>query len=155
MSRLTDIVSQVVASAQDAEGSIDSHAAVTMGVPLVKADDEAVDQCISEALAKRIKDAATRVSKAANDAPDSQSDLFELRPRHALDIEGRTLKSTRALSRLEFERIRQIRRESLANDAAYLARLDNAASTLAPIWDAQPALTYGEACDLLRQSRAA
>jgi len=155
MSRLTDIVSEVIASTQDAEGSINTGVAVTKGVPLVKADAEAVDQCISEALAKRIKDAATRARKAAEDAPDAQPDLFDLRPRHALDIEGRTLKSTHALSRLEFERIRQIRRDSLASDEAYLARLDNAASALAPIWDAYPALTYGEACDLLRESRAA
>lgn len=156
MSRLTDIVSEVIAASQDSEGSLnDRHRAISLGVPLVKEDAEAVDQCIAEALGKRIKDAMTRAPSVAASAPDRQVNLFDLRPAHALDTEGRVIKTTRALSRLEFERIRQIRRDQIANDAAYLKRLDEAAVALGPIWDANPALNYGEAEDLFRLARGA
>ena len=145
---LSDIVSKVIADTQDDDGSVNTHAAVTMGVPLVKEDEEAVDQCISEALAVRIKSKATREERNSRERPDGHADLFGLRGRHALDIEGRVLKATHALTRLEFERIRQIRRISLAADEAYLAKLDNAAAAVAPLWDIHPSLTFGEVCAL-------
>ena len=85
---LADIVSRVIDATQDHDGSVNTHAAVVMGVPLVKADDEAVDQCISEALAVRIKSKATREEKKSRERPGDHPDLFGLRPRHALDIEG-------------------------------------------------------------------
>lgn len=152
MSRLTDIVSEVISETKDAEGSINTSQAVTLGVPMVRKDDKAVDQCISEALAIRIKAVATRERKKSNTGSRDQLSFFDLRPRHALDIEGRILKSTHALTRLEFERIRQIRRESLSADAAYLQKLDNAAIAVAPFWDAHPEATFGEVCDLLRKA---
>lgn len=147
---LSDIVSKAIDETKDGDGSIRTHEAVKVGFPLVKGDDEAVDQCISEALAERIKKAAQNeknLDKARISGPD---DLFGLRTRHALDTDGRMLKATHALTRLEFERIRQIRRESLKADEAYLAKLDNAAAAVSPLWDAHPDMTFGEVCDLLR-----
>jgi hypothetical protein len=150
---LSDIVLQVIDETKDADGSIPTQKAVTLGLPLVKRDGEAVDQCIKEALSIRIKNVATRErNKEKGSAPSDMEDLFGLRPRHALDIEGRVLKATHALTRLDFERIRQIRRESLLADAAYLKKLDDAAAALSGIWDDHPALTYGEACALLRRA---
>lgn len=149
---LSDIVSKVVAETQDASGSIVTRDAVEIGKPLVREDEEAVDQCISEALAIRIKAAAQRENKKSEKRDPRQPELFGLRPRHALDIEGRILKSTHALTRIEFERIRQIRRESLVADAAYLKKLDDAARALSTIWDSNPELTFGEVCDLFQKA---
>lgn len=152
MSRLNDIVSEVIVATQDSDGSIPTQRAVMLGVPLVKKDDEAVDQCIAEALAIRIKNVATRERNKTGSGPADHEDLFGLRPRHALDVDGRVLKATHALTRIEFERIRQIRRDSLTADEAYLALLDNAAAVVSPVWNVHPELTFGEVCDLLRKA---
>jgi hypothetical protein len=149
---LSDIVSQVISDTKDSNGSVRTHDAVERGVPLVKEDDEAVDQCISEALSIRIKNVALNERKKDKTRISGPDDLFGLRGRHALDTDGRMLKATHALTRLEFERIRQIRRDSLRADEAYLAKLDNAAAVVSPVWDANPDLTFGEVCALLRRA---
>jgi hypothetical protein len=119
---LSEIVSRVVAETQDASGSIVTRTAVEIGKPLVRGDDEAVDQCISEALAIRIKAVAQREGKKSEKLDPKQPELFGLRPRHALDIEGRVLKATHALNRIEFERIRQIRRSGSGHAGSRSAR---------------------------------
>jgi hypothetical protein len=70
--------------------------------------------------------------------------IFDLRVRHVLDLKERVIKRTRDLLRLEFDRVRAIRRLSLEQDAVYLDRLDRAALALSPYWDELPAATFGE-----------
>lgn len=157
MSSLAEIVGRVVDACQTPDGSIVTADAVTMALPLVKEDAEACDTLLCEALSKRIKDAATRARAAAMDADGRQPSFWgdKLRPRYALDIEGRSLKNTNSLTRLEFERIRQIRRDQLAADAAALAVLDEAATALSPIWDLNPALSFGEVMQVYLSIRSA
>jgi hypothetical protein len=152
---LADIVSDAIA-ATERNSTIVTHAAVEYAFPIVRNDDEATDQCIREALGKRIKDVATRRDRKPPGS-DSETEplLFDLRPRHALDTDGRTIKTTRAMTQLEFTRVREIRRQTIINDEGYLKQLDEAAAALAPIWDLYPDLTFGEAEDLYRRQRGA
>jgi len=152
---LADIAQKAIGATELNEQSI-THAADEYALRIVRSDDEATDQCIREALSKRIKDTATRRDRGGGGSDkDRQALLFDLRPRHALDTEGRVLKDTRAMIRIEFNRVREIRRKSIADDAAYLEQLDRAAAALGPIWDLYPALTFGEAEEIYRRDTGA
>lgn len=152
---LADIVQEAIA-ATERDKQIVTHAAVEYAFPIVRDDDEATDQCVREALSKRIKDAATRRDRGSRDNDgDRQPLLFDLRPRHALDTDGRILKNTRAMTRIEFSRVREIRRKSIIADEAYLKQLDEAAAALSPIWDLYPALTFGEVEEIYRRDSGA
>lgn len=147
---LADIVQEAIAATEKNE-QINTHAAVEHAFPIVRDDDEATDQCVRETLARRIKDVATRREGQSRNKEDHQPVLFDLRPRHALDTDGRIIKNTRAMTRMEFSRVRDIRRQSIIADEAYLKQLDEAATALAPIWDLYPTLTFGEAEEIYRR----
>lgn len=142
---LNDIVGRAIELC-DLHGAIDTHQAVQTAIPLVMADEEAADQLIREALTKRIKDAATKMTRRA-DLDRRQESFFgnQLRTRYALDLDGRIIKDTEFLSRIEFNRVISIREKQIKDDAAALAVLIRARDALSPIWDMHPEYTYGEA----------
>jgi len=128
-----------------ANGAIDVHEAVQTAMPLVMADDEAMRQLLTEALGKRIKDAATSQMRRAADVGVQPSFFGNLmRQAYALDIEGRQIKETSYLTRIEFERIIVIREKQLIADTTQLNVLRRARAALAPLWDMNPEYTYGE-----------
>lgn len=142
---LNDIVGRVIELC-DRNGAIDTHKAVQTAFPLVIADDEATEQLVREGLAKRIKDAATKMNRQSEQAA-SQASFFgdKLRRRYALDTDGRVIKETEYMQRLEFERLIAIREKSIIDDTAHLDVLKRALVAVAPIWDRNPEYTYGQA----------
>lgn len=158
MASLTDIVGRVIDSCDRPGLGIDLHRAIEMAVPLVMDDPEALGICVRHGLAKDIKDAATRATRSAeSSSPDGETlDLFgKLRARYAVDIEGRVLKNTRDLSRLEFQRLIAIREAQIVADQEHLTALRDAAITVSPLWDINPAMAFGHVVDLYRAARTA
>ena len=143
---LSDIVGRVI-DLCDIGGEIDMHKAVQTAFPLVLADAEARDQVIMEGLARRIKEVATRLRRKGRDGADDQPSFFgdRLRRRYALDLDGRVVKDTDSMTRLEFERLISIREKQLLDDTTHLAVLREAREALGPIWDTHPEYTYGQA----------
>lgn len=158
MSTLNDIIGQVI-EACDAPEGIDTHRAVDMAVPMVLADDDARDQIIREGLWKRIKDQATRAMRrmqADENVQDEQLDLFgKLRRRYALDVDGRRLKNTRDLSRMEFRRLIQIREKQVEDDVAHLKVLRDVEAAVSRVWDVLPDQPLGKVMDVYLVQRAA
>ena len=146
MSALNDIIGRVIDEC-DAPDGIDTHRAVDIAFPLVIADEEARDQIIREGLWKRIKDQATRALRrlqADGNAQDEQLDLFgQLKRRYALDIDGRRIKNTADLSRLEFRRLIAIREQQIEQDTAHLKVLRDVESAVSLVWDILPDQSLG------------
>ena len=154
--RLNDIIAHLIEEYDRPGQGIDMQAAATAGVEMVKSDDEATSQLIHDAIWKRIKDASTKAKgQAERSDSNDQPTLFNVRPRHAVDTEGRVIKRTEDLSRLEFKRLIQIRWEQVQADQAYLNELMKADAALAPVWDAHPEYTYGQAERAYMASRTA
>lgn len=154
--RFNDIIGKLIQEYDLPGQGIDMEAAASAGVEMVKADDEIADQLIHDAIWKRIKDAATKAKKQAETTDEnSQPTLFNVRPRHAIDTEGRVVKRTEDLSRFEWKRIIQIRWDQVQADQAYLNELMKADAALSPIWDEHPDYTYGEAEAAYAASRVA
>jgi len=153
---LNDIIGHII-ELYDIGNQIETHKAVQAAFPLVLADEEARDQIILEGLSKRIKDMATRAHRKSDDDPDKQTSFFgdRLRQRYALDVDGRVIKDTDAMSRIEFERLIAIREKQMDADAAHLNVLKAAREALAPFWDAHPDYTYGQAEREYLRGRAA
>lgn len=145
MSALTDILRRAAESVRQADGTVSLANAAAAALPLVKDDAEAVDIALREAVSINIKRMLTREAKTLGFGVHGQiGDLFGVRAAHVLDLEERIVKETDSMSRVEFDRLRSIRRKQLNDDAAYLDILDRATSQLALFWDAEPELTYGE-----------
>jgi hypothetical protein len=146
LSALNDIIGRVIDEC-DAPDGIDTHRAVDIAFPLVIADEEARDQIIREGLWKRIKDQATRALRrlqADGNAQDEQLDLFgQLKRRYALDIDGRRIKNTADLSRLEFRRLIAIREQQIEQDTAHLKVLRDVESAVSLVWDILPDQSLG------------
>ena len=142
---LNDIVGQAIEATRK-NGRIVLHDAVEFAVPRIKADPEALDRVIRDGLSRQIKTQYTKEIDAVSKEQSGQSSLpFDrVRRAYALDLNGRELKETEHMVRIEWQRIRAIRRQQIVNDMAHLKDLDDADLLLAPLWDANPALTYGE-----------
>lgn len=149
MATLTDICDRLI-ELHDRPGlGIDVHAAVTAGVPLVMADAEAVEGAVKQALHKLIKDRATKQVRSEGDRRGQLMLFPDLRAAYALDVEGRTVKRTVDLSRLEFERLITVRAEQVVADTRHLEALRDARTKAAPMWDMHPAATFGEIVAML------
>lgn len=149
MSRLSDVVNHVVQSELDPKsGRTDIPRAVSAAKPML--DEEDRDALVSEALWKRIKDAACKAKKAAWRIPSAQIELFpEIRDAHALDTEGRQVMQTDAMSEMQFLRLIEIRRKQVSDDTAYLKVLEDAFRMACPIWRDHPNWTFGDVCKAL------
>jgi hypothetical protein len=151
---LTDILHRVMEICE-VNGQLDQGHVTSTGVPLVKADPEAVDECVRETVWRRVGVMTKRLPRLATATP-RQAELFPgLRTHYAVDTEGRVLKQTGLLSRLEFERIIGIREKQVADDAAHLKLLKDAREELAPLWDRRPEATFGEIEAAYRRVKAA
>ena len=158
MSALNDIIGRVIDEC-DAPDGIDTHRAVDMAFPLVAEDDEARDQLIREGLWKRIKDQATRALRkmqSDGNSRDEQLDLFGmLKHRYAIDVDGRKIKNTRDLSRLEFRRLIAIREQQIEQDTAHLKVLRNVDAAVSIVWDLLLDQPLGRVMDVYLAKREA
>jgi hypothetical protein len=148
MSRLSEKVHDAVQAHVDG-GVYDRHGAIQE----VKAslEDEDREILIDEALAVRVKNACVNGKKSTErgGAAPAQLTMFpDLHVGYPLDHDGRQIKQTDALSRIEFRRIIEIRREQIKRDEAHLQSLMQAEATVSPLWDRYPDKTFGEICSL-------
>lgn len=151
---LTDIIHRVI-DLCEVDGLLAQVQAVSAGVPLVMADPEAVEECVRETVWRRVGTLSKRVARQAAATP-RQAELFPgLRTRYAVDTDGRVLKLTSLLSRLEFERVIDIREKQIADDMAHLEVLRQARRQVRQLWDANPTLTFGEVEALFCLAQAA
>lgn len=120
--------------------------AVAAAVELLRADAEATDEARYVAASRLIHDQATKAMRKVM-ASSAQGSLFfgqRLRARYALDTDGRIIKDTDRLTRLEWRRAIQIRMDQLEADKAHLDAMRLADRELSPIWDEYPQKMYGE-----------
>lgn len=143
MSRLNDRINAVLEEARRVTGRVDLHTAVEAVRPSLT--EEESDQLLGEALHRRAKECATRGLAALRArSSGAQSELpFKLHTAYALDLDGRYVKQTMDMTRVEVRRAIQIREDQLAADAAHLNELKLAERASAPVWDANPSWTFG------------
>lgn len=151
---LTNIIHKVIEKCE-IDGELTQEKAVGAGVPLVMADPDAVDECVRETVWRRVNTMTKRLRHRIMPAP-RQAELFPgLRTHYAVDTDGRVLKQTGLLTRLEFERVISIREKQVADDTTHLEVLRQARRQLQRLWDANPALNFGAVETLFRRSQAA
>lgn len=146
MSKFNEIIGRVVSVFEDAP-TIDQKSALQSAKELILQDEEATDQAVSMAAQKAIKDRATAHERKVSEEDARQLAMIFKRPirnRYAVDTDGRVLKLTSELSRLEWRRIIAIREKQLADDAAQLQALKERENAFGPLWDVHPHLTYRE-----------
>lgn len=154
--RLSEIINEAIDANTDADGRCNTHDAIASARN--RLTDDHRDHLINAALAKEIKDAASR-GKAqilAHLKENTKELPFDgLRSGYALDLEDRYIKRVENLMRAEMERVIQIREQQIIADQSHLRILRNAYMAVKPIWDTNPDWTFGECCQLLARRRAA
>lgn len=152
---LAEIISDVAAR-NEKGGIVDRDAAVDQALPRVLADDMLVEQIVRQHLSKSIKQHLCRAQEAtAKSFASGQRSLFDLRPAHALDGTDGIIKSTKALTRIEFHGLIKMRERQIADDQLYLARLRHAAAETSLIWDKHPNWQWGRVEDFYSNLRRA
>ncbi|WP_038384986.1 hypothetical protein [Bradyrhizobium elkanii] len=155
MSRLSEKVHDAVAAHIDG-GVYDRHGAIQTVRAALEDDDRAI--LIDEALAIRVKNACVNSKKSAvaQAAVPAQIVMFpDLHGGYPIDGDGTRVKQTVALSRIELRRVIEIRRAQIKKDQAHLALLEQAETTVGPLWDIHPDMTFGEICELYATKLAA
>lgn len=153
MSRLSDVIGEVLADQIDAFGRLDVNSAVVAALP--RLDEEDLEALARDALGRRIKEAVTRrVGKIMRDTFSGQTELPfpNLKRAHAIDTEGRVMVLTEEMREMDFRRAIKIREDQLDADEAYLKELRVAFNSVKPIWVQYPDLTFGEICRIYRQT---
>lgn len=157
MSRLSDVVKEVVEATRDGRGKCDVHRAVEIGMP--KLDEEARAQLVREAFGDRVKAQAEKgakaIAKKAYEAHGTAPLFPELHRGYAVEAEGRVIIATEYLSRLDFERVIAVREKSVKDDLAHLNYLRRTLAAVAPVWDRNPSLTFGAVCEVYAEAKAA
>ena len=146
--RLSDVVAEIVGdviagrainkrqAAVDRWDDIDADGQYLAGI------DGVVTRIDSRARALRVK--------AEKSAGEAQPELpFALPAAVAMDLEGATLVATRTLSRAEFERAIDIRRQQIANDSAALREWRNALRQADRFWARHPDWSFGQCLDAI------
>ena len=88
--------------------------------------------------------------KAEKSTSAAQPELpFHLPAAVAMDLDGTALVATRALSRAEFERAIEIRRQQIAHDSAALREWRNALRQADRFWAAHPGWSFGQCLDAI------
>ena len=88
--------------------------------------------------------------KAEKSAGNAQPELpFQLPAAVAMDLEGTTLVATRKLSRAQFERAIEIRRQQIAHDSHALREWRNALRQADRLWVAHPDWSFGDCLDAI------
>jgi len=148
---MTDL-SQILSAAIDAterDGDIDVYRAVDFAYVRVMEDPVTTETLVRDALAQRIKTRATaRQRQDDDDGRDGQLRLFaKLKPRYALNADGRHIRRTRDLTRDQFEGLIALRKRQIEADQAHVKVMADALDEVAPVWDQTPDATFGEVMD--------
>jgi hypothetical protein len=151
MSRLSDVIAQVIEDQLTTEGTIVPARAAISALAMLEGDD--IELLASAELRRKFKEAMVLARRSAGKANKAQSSFPfpDIRLAHALDIENRIIKLTSEMTEIEFNRVIDIRVKSIRDDTAYLDKLLQARDELAPIWKAQPDLTFAQACEVFVQ----
>ena len=106
-------------------------------------------------VARRIRNAAaTRSAERSARIPDQMPLPFEgLDYAYPVDTDKGLIKRTRALSRLEFQRVISTREDGIEADSKKLRALQAAYKAVSPIWDAHPDWSFGQCCEEIERSR--
>lgn len=152
--RLNDVVGEIV-GAVIAGRAINKREAAVARWDDIDADGQylaGIDGVVSR-IDNRAR--ALRV-KAEKSADDAQTELpFQLPAAVAMDLEGTTLVATRDLSRDQFARAIEIRRQQIAHDSAALREWRNALRQADRFWAAHPDWSFGTCLDaILEQADA-
>lgn len=152
--RLNDVVAEIVGhvlagrtinkrqAAVDRWDDIDAEGRYLAGI------DGVVARIESRARALKVRTGKT-VYAAQPDLP------FELPAAVAMDLEGQTLRATRGLSRAEFVRAIEIRRQQIAQDSAALREWRQALRQADRIWARHPDWSFGQCLDAIMGARDA
>lgn len=145
MSRLSDLINEAVGEALQA-GEFIVHDVVKAVTP--RLDDEDRDVLVLEAVAARISAASKRTRKAILEGgpAETQSELFFGLPT-AVAIDEHKIKLTRDLTAIDLRRVIKIRRAGIADDLKSVERWEAARDATAPILQAHPDWSFGEALD--------
>lgn len=148
MSRLSEVIAQVIDEQLTTDGTIIPARAALSALPML--DEEDISLLASAELRRKFKEAMSAARKSAERAVKGQCSFPfpDIRLAHALDLESRVVKLTSEMSEVEFNRVIDIRVKSIEADTAYLDKLVQARDELAPIWKSAPDLTFGEACEV-------
>jgi hypothetical protein len=162
-----EIIARTLSVCRGPDGSVRQHEALTFADAEITAavtlggdpqGVEAVEHLAQAELWRRITGASRRARRSAERSAPAQGTMYHrwgLHEGHVVDSDGTRLKETDELTQLEFARIREIRREQIEHDRAYLELLDNVADALDPIWQIAPELTLGRATALYLAARVA
>ena len=147
MSRLNDLIAQVVEETMSAQGTVSARACALKVVGML--EDDVVSHLACGELRKRIKAFLEKAGKSAKTASAAQTSFPfpDIRLAHALDTEERVIKLTQDMTADEFDRVIAIREQSIKADAIYLNKLKSARSELAPFWAERPEWTFAAACE--------
>jgi hypothetical protein len=151
MSRLSEVMSEVIEQQLTSSGTIVPAQAALAAMSMLDEDD--IGLLASAELRRRFNGAMNTARRSiANSFKAQTSFPFpDIRLAHPLDIDNRVIKLTSEMSEMEFNRVIEIRVKSIADDTAYLDKLTQARDELAPIWKAQPDLTFSEACEVFQR----
>jgi hypothetical protein len=159
---LNDILGQLIEEYEPTGSSIQMHAAIQASRAMVLADREITIYLIDESLGRHLTQKSTRTlgtvrgRRGGKGDDPRQTNMFEafgLRPRYALDTEERDVKRTDWLSRAEVNKLIAIREAQLVADTRHLEKLRYALDTVAPLWDLNPDLTFGQIIELYMRNQ--
>lgn len=153
MSRLSDVIGQVIQQYTDAGGNLVLQDAAKAAFDLLDKDDR--DHLTIETLVSRIKQAAGAARKSASKIAEQQGEFPFENIRRAYALSDGSVKLTEMMRMFEFCKLIEIRSKQLADDTSHLDDLRSAYRSLEPIWREHPAATFGEACRLFVGARGA
>ena len=146
--RLNDVVSEIITDVISGEAINKRRAAVD------RWDDiDADGQYLAgiDGVVTRIDGRARSLRlKATQKANSAQAELpFQLPAAVAMDLDGTTLVATRRLSRVEFARAIEIRRQQIAHDNAALREWRQALRQADRFWADHPCWSFGQCLDAI------
>ena len=146
--RLNDVVTEIVAEVVAGKAIKKRQAAVDRWHDI---DDDGQYLAGIEGVVSRIEDRARMLRvRSEKNIDDAQPKLpFQLPAAVAMDLEGTTLVSTRALSREEFERAIEIRKLQIANDTRALREWRQALQQANRFWAQNPDWSFGACLDAI------
>ncbi|BAS01114.1 hypothetical protein [Blastochloris viridis] len=146
--RLNDVVAEIVGNVI-AGRTINKRQAAVERWDDIDADGQYLAGI--DGLVGRIDDRARALRvKAEKTAGSAQAELpFQLPAAVAMDLEGTTLVATRKLSRAQFERAIEIRRQQIAHDSAALREWRIALHQADRFWADHPDWSFGQCLDAI------
>lgn len=154
MTAYSNIINKTVSDAMDSDGFDAAVEAPKVYKKISKTDRERTSIAT---ITRDLKDAASAIAKRAikeHEAAQKAFEFFDLPGAVSLDIEGRKIKLTRSLSRIEFQRAGRIRKDHHAALGVAVEQFEKAERALGPYWDHHPDWTAGQCMDQLVADRA-